>query len=96
MSNLVGSNPRGWVKNQVNLRQQLLGLKNRNEHVLAWQTNNTAWIRLISSVSISPEKSRELTGSESYSGGKLSQEYVLFNGTTKVETTTERDFRYIL
>lgn len=91
MSNLVGSNPRGWVKNQVNLRQQLLGLKNRNEHVLAWQTNNTAWIRLISSVSISPEKSRELTGSESYSGGKLSQEYVLFNGTTKVETTTDEN-----
>lgn len=91
MSNLVGSNPRSWVTNQVNLRQQLLGLQNRNEHVLAWQTNNTAWIRMISSVSISKEKSKELTGSENYSNGGLAQEFVLFNGTTKTSSTTDKD-----
>ena len=89
MGNIIGNNPRKWAANQVNLRQQLLGLQNRPANVLAWQTNNTAWIRAISAVKIDEEKSKELTGSESYVGGKLAKEYVLFNGTTSTETTED-------
>ena len=59
MGNIIGNNPRKWAANQVNLRQQLLGLQNRPANVLAWQTNNTAWIRAISAVKIDEEKSKD-------------------------------------
>ena len=41
MGNLIGTNPRKFVKTQVDLRQQLLGLENRTPEVLAWANNNT-------------------------------------------------------
>ena len=91
MANLIGMNPRPWVSNQVNLRQQLLGLQNQPSQVLAWQTSNVPWIRMISSVSVSEEKSKELTNSTAFSKGKLSQEFVLFNGTTKISNSKDEN-----
>jgi hypothetical protein len=91
MGNIVGLNMEPWAVNQIKLRQQLLGLKQlpgggsaTTSEVLAWQTNSTPWIRAVSSVDISEEKSRELTGTSEYAGRRLSKEFVLFNGTVSL------------
>jgi len=76
-----------WAKNQVDLRQQLLGLQNRTPEVLSWMNTKTAWIRAASPISISTEKSQELTLSDSYAGRKLAQEFVLFNGVSGLDIT---------
>lgn len=87
MGSIIGANPVEWVKDQVNLRQQLLGLQNRTPEVLSWMNTKTAWIRAASPISISTEKSEELTLSNSYAGRKLAQEFVLFNGVSSLDIT---------
>lgn len=82
MANIIGLNPEDWAKDQVDLRQQLLGLKDRDAEVLSWMNSKTAWIRAVSSVSITAEKSEELTNSVEYAGRALAKEFVLFNGVT--------------
>ncbi len=91
MANIIGNNPDLWAKNQVDLRQQLLGLQNKSPEMLSWQTNKTAWIRAISAVTVTDEKAKELTERENFGGGKLAQEYVLFNGTVGLESQTDAD-----
>ena len=91
MGNIIGSNPQKWAKNQVNLRQQLLGLKDRDANVLSWINTSTAWIRAASPIHISEEKSIELTKTAQYAGRALAQEFVLFNGTSNIkETATDQ------
>lgn len=89
MGNIIGNNPDLWAKNQVDLRQQLLGLKEQTPEMLSWQTNKTAWIRAISAVTVSDGKANELVERENFGGGKLAQEYVLFNGTVGLEQQTD-------
>lgn len=91
MGNIIGNNPQKWAANQVNLRQQLLGKKNQTPEILSWQTNKTAWIRAISAVQIDEKTAKELSGRQNMGGGKLAQEYVLFNGTVGLEQTTDKD-----
>jgi len=86
MGNLIGSNPRKFVKTQVDLRQQLLGLEIREPEVLTWSNNNTAWIRAVSSVNIStPEKSEALTGSKNFQGDLLAKNFILYNGVSRLD-----------
>jgi hypothetical protein len=89
MANIIGNNPQDWAANQVKLRQHLLGRQNRTPEILAWQTNKTAWIRAISSVQVDEVKALELSGRQNMGGGKLAQEYVLFNGTVGLEKQTD-------
>ena len=89
MGNIIGNNPDLWAKNQVNLRQQLLGLENKTPEMLAWQTSKTAWIRAISAVQVDATTAEELSGGQNMGGGKLAQEYVLFNGTVGLEKQTD-------
>lgn len=91
MGNIIGNNPQKWAANQVNLRQQLLGKKNQTPEILSWQTNKTAWIRAISAVQIDEKTAEELSGRQNMGGGKLAQEYVLFNGTVGLEQNTDGD-----
>ena len=74
MANIIGNNPDQWAKNQVNLRQQLLGLENKTPEMLAWQTSKTAWIRAISAVQVDAKTAEELSGRQNMGGGKLAQE----------------------
>lgn len=85
MGNLTGANFRDWVKNQINVRQTKLALQNRDNETLVWSNSKTSWLRMISSVSVTPEKSKELIGDENYSGRKLAQNYVLFGGVVNSE-----------
>ena len=87
MGSIIGANPVDWAKNQVDLRQQLLGLQSRTPEVLSWMNTKTAWIRAASPISISTEKSKELTLVEDYAGRKLAQEFVLFNGVSSLDIT---------
>ena len=89
MGNIIGNNPELWAANQVNLRQQLLGLENKTPEMLVWQTSKTAWIRAISAVQVGETTAEELTGRKDMGGGKLAQEYVLFNGTVGLEKQTD-------
>ena len=91
MANIIGNNPDQWAKNQVNLRQQLLGLENKTPEMLAWQTSKTAWIRAISAVQVDAKTAKDLTGRQNFGGGKLAQEYVLFNGTIGLGQDTDKD-----
>jgi hypothetical protein len=85
MGNLTGANFRDWVKNQINVRQTKLALQNRDNETLVWSNGKTSWLRMVSSVSVTAEKSKELTGDENYSGRKLAQNYVLFGGVVNSE-----------
>lgn len=80
MGNITGQNFREWVNNQITIRQQKLGATQKDADNVAWQTNSTAWLRLCSSVNVSREKSKELTGTENNSGAELAKKYVLFGG----------------
>lgn len=67
MANIIGNNPEFWAKNQVNLRQQLLGVTERTPEILAWQNTKTAWIRAASAVYIEEGvvvKSKNAAGDE--------------------------------
>jgi hypothetical protein len=52
MGAIIGADPKQWAKNQVNLRQKLLGADPRPPDVLEWITSNTSWIRASSPVNI--------------------------------------------
>ena len=92
MGNIIGNNPKKWASNQVKIREQQLGLENKTPEALAWSTNNTAWIRAISAVSISGSaKSEELTGVPYYEDGALSKEFMLFSGTSALYENTDED-----
>ena len=90
MGNIIGSNLDTWAINQIKLRQRLLGANPRDSKVLSWVNNRTAWIRASSPVSISPDKSKELTGEKfRYADRQLAKEFILFNGTVGLlETVT--------
>ena len=104
MGNLIGTNPRKWVKTQVDLRQQLLGLENRDPEVLTWANNNTAWMRVASSVNIvggtyangkkftAAEKSKALTGQENFTGRELAKKFILFGGTGNLNNDDQFQF----
>jgi len=67
MANIIGNDPEFWAKNQVNLRQQLLGVAERTPEILAWQNTKTAWIRAASAVYIEEGvvvKSKNAAGEE--------------------------------
>jgi hypothetical protein len=80
MGNITGGDFRSWVTKQITVRQQKLGVLNKDADNLTWQTNSTAWLRLCSAVNITSEKSTELTGDTSYAGSTLAKKYVLFGG----------------
>ena len=88
MGNLTGANIRDWVQNQIQTRQTKLALENRDNDTIVWSNAKTSWLRMISSVNVSPEKSKELTGDENYSGRRLAQNYVLFGGVVNNENAS--------
>jgi hypothetical protein len=92
MGNIVGLNMESWAVNQIKLRQRLLGTDPRDSRVLSWINNRTAWIRAASPVSISPKKSKELTGEEfKYADRQLAKEFVLFGGTSTINEISPGD-----
>lgn len=54
MGNVIGNNPESWAKNQIELRQKLLGQNPKQVETLTWLTSNVPWIRVSSAVNIAP------------------------------------------
>lgn len=96
MPTLVGENFKQWAKNQVDLRQSLLGNKNtinndKQSEVLTWMTNQTSWLRVSSAINITSsidntdkEISKYLTGEEKYTGRELARNYILYGGVVRL------------
>jgi len=55
MGNIVGEDHLKYVKDQIKLRQEILGKSFRSNEDVVWANNKGSWIRLISSVNISDE-----------------------------------------
>ena len=73
-----------FVQEQINNRQIQLSLGiNQNttttDSVTLWKQNNSAWVRMISSVDVSSTKIEQLGLSQEYVGEKLAQNYILYN-----------------
>ena len=84
MPNIIGEEFKEYTANQINLRQEIHGRKNRTNKELLYLNSRTSWIKLASGVSI--EQSRldlipELKGQNNYLGQELAKEFILFNGT---------------
>jgi hypothetical protein len=98
MPTLVGENFKLWAKNQVDLRQSLLGNKNtinndKQSEVLTWMTNQTSWLRVSSAINITSSSStkktdkdisKNLTGEEKYIGRELARNYILYGGVVRL------------
>jgi len=51
-SNLLGDNFKPYVRNQINLRQQVLGNKTKTNEQIVWENGNSAYVALASSINI--------------------------------------------
>jgi predicted small secreted protein len=85
MANIIGEVFDEYVKNQINERQFNLGLNlaTNDDSLNQWKFNNSAWVRMVSSVDISSEKASELKLS-GYEGSKLAKNFILYNGVSSV------------
>ena len=84
MGNLLGENFPEFVKNQVDVRQEVYGKTSRTTQDLEYLNNKSAWIKLGSAVDIDPEskKYKDLGIPDGYGGNGLAKTLVLFNGST--------------
>src|SRR6056300_1756066 len=74
-----------YVNQQIRKRQIVLGLDiSNNDSISQWKFNNSTWIRMVSSVDISSEKAAEIGLSNNYTGPKLAENFILYNGVSSV------------
>tara|TARA_R100001443_G_scaffold41079_1_gene54484 strand:+ start:4410 stop:8693 length:4284 start_codon:yes stop_codon:yes gene_type:complete len=87
MANLLGDGFSNYVRKQIIKRQEVHGKQNRSQKELAYLNSRTAWIKLVSGVSIDNSRLKMLGLQGVFSEGlSLAKEFVLFNGTSKVKT----------
>jgi len=85
MGNIIGEVFDEYVNKQVIGRQITLGLDQvNNDSANQWRFNNSAWVRMISSVDVSENKVLELGLDKNYAGAKLAQNFILYNGVSSV------------
>src|SRR6056300_62327 len=85
MGNIIGEVFDEYVNKQVIGRQIRLGLDQvNNDSANQWRFNNSAWVRMISSVDVSENKVLELGLDKNYAGAKLAQNFILYNGVSSV------------
>ena len=83
MSNLVGENHLPYVQEQIKVRQEILGKKQKSSQDIVWENGKTSWVRLVSSVNIDgqevPRYDEETNEDyiEFYFGGALFREQYL-------------------
>jgi len=85
MGNIIGEVFDEYVANQINERQFLLGADlKENDNKTLWKFNNSAWVRMVSSVNVNEKKLKELGLSKDYAGSKLAKNFILYNGVSSV------------
>lgn len=83
MSNILGENHLPYVQEQIKVRQEILGKKQKSSQDIVWENGKTSWVRLVSSVNIDGEevpRYDEATNEdyiEFYFGGALFREQYL-------------------
>ncbi len=95
MANIVGEPLSDYVAGQINVRQKAHGsgtLNNpRTPEYIAYLNSKTAWIKMASSVLITPERLKNETDSSShsinpiYAGSELAKNFILFGGMSELK-----------
>lgn len=97
VGNILGEAFDPYVDEQIKVRQKIYGkTSGRNTQELTYLNGRTAWARMISSVDLIEDKQfdtgkkrlKNLGVSDEYFGDGLAKNFVLFAGTSKVETTS--------
>ena len=100
VGNILGDAFDEYVDKQIKVRQKIYGkTSKRSTQELTYLNGRTAWARMISSVDLIEDKQfdtgkkrlENLGVGEEYFGDGLAKNFVLFAGTSKVETTTTTD-----
>ena len=100
IGNILGEAFDPYVDEQIKVRQKIYGkTSKRSTQELTYLNGRTAWARMISSVDLIEDKQfdtgkkrlENLGVGEEYFGDGLAKNFVLFAGTSKVETTTTTD-----
>ena len=94
MANIVGEPTPSFVIKQVNKRQAIHGKINRTAEELNYLNAKTAWVKLVSSVSIESSIPNETIKNLGLLGNKLAEKYVLFNGVTNESPTKGAEETY--
>jgi hypothetical protein len=93
--NIIGEVFDKYVTDQIGLRQRYLGTEvssdfnSNNEYALQWKHNNSAWVRLASSVNITEARAKKLGLNNNYAGNKLAKNFILYNGVSSLTTDSE-------
>ena len=77
MSNIIGESFRKYVIDQINTRQQKLGLGLRDQDVIKFENTNTPFIRLTSGVDVSGDVIKNALDLQSttYDTNKLAKQF---------------------
>ena len=87
MANLLGDGFSNYVRKQINNRQKVHGKQNRSNKEIAYLNSRTAWIKVVSGVSVDNSRLKMLGLQGSIPEGlDLAKKFVLFNGTSEVKT----------
>ena len=92
MGKVIGENFDDFVKDQIKVRQEKLGITEYNNDLLTYTTSKDSYIRLSSAVDISQEKYAELDNiplSRFPKGNSLAENYVLFGGANNVTKSSK-------
>ena len=81
MGNVIGEGFRPEVRKQIETRQKIFGLANRNNEYLRYLNARSPWIKLSSAVTIGTDRLSQVGLSADLSADALAQQYVLFGGT---------------
>jgi hypothetical protein len=84
--NIIGEGLAPYVKNQIQVRQQIYGSLNRTPEELLYLDNRSGFVRAVSGVNIRPTfipASSDLKNiTDQYGGDKLARNFILFGGAT--------------
>jgi hypothetical protein len=75
---ILGESFKPYVRNQINIRQDKLSLRDRDDEILKYITSKTSFLRLTSGIDISPEVAQNL-GVINLNGSELAKKYILFS-----------------
>jgi len=92
MGKVIGENFDDFVKDQIKIRQEKLGITEYDNELLTFTTSKDSYIRLSSGVDISQEKYAELDNiplSRFPKGNSLAESYVLFGGANNVTKSSK-------
>lgn len=89
MANIVGEGFSPEIRGQVTQRQSQYGSINRDNITLNYLNNNTGWVKLISSVDLTPTVAKNR--GVDLSGAELSKAYVLSGGVSPLKAGIARN-----